>query len=112
LKQRPEPIFEKQKLGKLTPLKKPDFIEAETLPKTKTLICKTQNANLTDKIILKNQPKDLTQVLANGLRYLRVAGVDSLWEQGKPEARKMLVNRAESHTSGARFVGWHGLEMQ
>jgi len=33
------------------------------------------------------------------------AGVDSAWEQYKPEARKMLVNRAESHTSGARFVG-------
>ena len=33
------------------------------------------------------------------------AGVDSAWEQKKPEARKMLVNRADSHTSGARFVG-------
>jgi len=33
------------------------------------------------------------------------AGVDKVWEQEKPEARKMLVNRAESHTSGARFVG-------
>jgi hypothetical protein len=34
------------------------------------------------------------------------AGVDSVWEQEKPEARKMLENAAESHTSGARFVGW------
>ena len=33
------------------------------------------------------------------------AGVDNVWEQEKPEARKMLVNRAESHLSGARFVG-------
>jgi hypothetical protein len=33
------------------------------------------------------------------------AGVDNAWEQEKPEARKMLVKRAESHTSGARFVG-------
>jgi hypothetical protein len=33
------------------------------------------------------------------------AGVDSAWEQKKPEARKMLENAAESHTSGARFVG-------
>ena len=33
------------------------------------------------------------------------AGVDSLWEQEKLEARKMLENAAESHTSGARFVG-------
>jgi hypothetical protein len=33
------------------------------------------------------------------------AGVDSVWEQEKPEARKMLENAAESHTSGARFVG-------
>ena len=28
------------------------------------------------------------------------AGVDSAWEQEKPEARKMLENAAESHTSG------------
>jgi hypothetical protein len=34
------------------------------------------------------------------------AGVDNVWEQEKPEARKMLENAAESHTSGARFVGW------
>jgi hypothetical protein len=32
------------------------------------------------------------------------AGVDNAWEQEKLEARKMPVNRAESHTSGARFV--------
>jgi hypothetical protein len=31
-------------------------------------------------------------------------GVDSVWEQEKLEARKMLENAAESHTSGARFV--------
>ena len=49
----------------------PDFIETEPLLKTKTLICKTQNANLKHNLILKNQPKDLLQVLANGLRYLR-----------------------------------------
>jgi hypothetical protein len=30
--------------------------------------------------------------------------VDSAWEQEKLEARKMLENAAESHTSGARFV--------
>ena len=34
------------------------------------------------------------------------AGLDSVWEQKKLEARKMLENAAESHTSGARFVGW------
>jgi hypothetical protein len=33
------------------------------------------------------------------------AGVDSVWEQENAEARKMLENAAESHTSGARFVG-------
>ena len=33
------------------------------------------------------------------------AGVDSVREQEKFEARKMLENAAESHTSGARFVG-------
>jgi len=31
--------------------------------------------------------------------------VDNAWEQEKLEARKMLENAAESHTSGARFVG-------
>jgi hypothetical protein len=33
------------------------------------------------------------------------AGVDSAWEQEKPEARKILENGAESHQSAARFVG-------
>jgi hypothetical protein len=33
------------------------------------------------------------------------AGVDNAWEQEKLDARKMLENAAESHTSGARFVG-------
>jgi len=31
-------------------------------------------------------------------------GVDNAWEQEKPEARKMLENATESHTSTARFV--------
>ena len=35
------------------------------------------------------------------MRYWRWAGVDSVWEQKKLEARKMLENAAESHTSGA-----------
>jgi hypothetical protein len=33
------------------------------------------------------------------------ADMDSVWEQDKPEARKMLENRAESPASTARFVG-------
>jgi len=33
------------------------------------------------------------------------AGVDSVWEQEKPEARKMLQNAAESPASSARGVG-------
>jgi len=43
----------------------------------------------------------------NGLRRgaWREGGLDSVWEQKKLEARKMLENVAESHTSGARFVG-------
>ena len=32
------------------------------------------------------------------------AGVDSAWEQEKPEARKMLENAAVSHKFTARFV--------
>jgi hypothetical protein len=31
--------------------------------------------------------------------------VDNAWEQEKLEARKMLEKAADSHTSGARFVG-------
>ena len=33
------------------------------------------------------------------------AGWKNAFEQKKAEARKMLENAAESHTSGARFVG-------
>jgi hypothetical protein len=33
------------------------------------------------------------------------AGVDSVWEQEKLEARKMLVNRTDSPPSAARGVG-------
>jgi len=33
------------------------------------------------------------------------AGVDSVWEQEKLQARKMLENAAESPASSARFVG-------
>ena len=46
----------------------------QTSIKTETLIWKTQNANLKFKLFLKSQPKDLTQVLANGLRYPRWGG--------------------------------------
>jgi hypothetical protein len=50
---------------------------------------------------------DLSQHLTTAVISTCVwVGVDNAWEQEKPEARKMLVNRAESHTSGARFVGW------
>ena len=38
-------------------------------------------------------------------RFERIMGVDSGWEQGKLEARKMSVKRADSHLSGARGVG-------
>jgi len=40
------------------------------------------------------------QVIGSGWR----AGWENVWEQKKPEARKMLVNRAESRQSTARFV--------
>ena len=41
---------------------------------------------------------------ANGLRYLRVGGRGLCLGAGKTRSQKMLVNRADSHTSGARFV--------
>jgi len=40
----------------------------------------------------------------NGWRYWRW-GVDSIWEQEKLEARKMLENAAESPASSSRCVG-------
>jgi len=57
LNQRPEPIFEEPKFGKLPPQKMPDFTEAKTLLKTKTLICKTQNANLKRNLIFETARK-------------------------------------------------------
>jgi len=50
---------------------------------------------------------DITYLRESGLTVCVTcvwAGVDNAWEQGKLEARKMLENAAESHTSGARFV--------
>ena len=58
--------------------------------------------------IIKFLPNDN---LFNGSQNLAVcvtgagAGVDSAREQKKLEARKMLVNRADSQKSAARFVG-------
>jgi hypothetical protein len=43
--------------------------------------------------------------LPNGLRYLRVGRRGLAWEQEKPEARKMLLNRADSHLSGVSMKG-------
>jgi len=40
------------------------------------------------------------------------AGVDSVWEQKKLEARKMLLNRADSHLSGARCVRPHSWQIK
>ncbi len=58
--------FWESKTWKTSTAKNADFCEPETLLKTKTLICKTQNANLKTNLIWKSQPKDLLQVLANG----------------------------------------------
>jgi hypothetical protein len=74
LNKKDEADFEANKILKITAAKNADFCKPETLAKTKTLICKTQNANLKRNLFLKNQPKGLTQVLANGLRYLRWGG--------------------------------------
>jgi len=38
-------------------------------------------------------------------KHGRWAGLDSAWKQEKLEARAMPEKAAESHTSGARFVG-------
>ncbi|GER80206.1 hypothetical protein DIM_22870 [Candidatus Denitrolinea symbiosum] len=43
-------------------------------------------------------PKDLTLQVIGTCVWV---GVDNVWEQEKLEARTMLLNRAESHTSGA-----------
>jgi hypothetical protein len=44
-------------------------------------------------------------MMANGVRYPLVGGRGLGLRVGKPEARKMLVNRADSHLSSARIVG-------
>ena len=74
----------------------PDFIEPENLLKTKTLICKTQNANLK-----KSQPKALLQVLANGLRYLRWGGDG---EAVQPEKSSGVENCLEFRQNPQRQV--------
>ena len=66
----------------------PNFIEPENLLKTKTLTCKTQNANLKNNLILKNQLKGLMQVLANGLRYWRWGGRGLCLGAGKTRSQK------------------------
>jgi hypothetical protein len=38
--------------------------------------------------------------------------VDSAWEQEKLEARKILLEAAESHTSGARIVRPHDWQIK
>ena len=97
--------FQEIKTWEITTAKNARLDWARNFAKTKTLICKTQNANLTDKIILKNQPKDLTQVLANGLRYLRWGGGRRSRPTGKMKRRRKLLEMcAESPASGARFV--------
>jgi hypothetical protein len=59
-------------------------------------------------MIKRDSPLEDSSVFALGCLTVCVtcvwAGVDSAWEQEKLEARKMLLNRADSHTSGARFV--------
>ena len=89
----------------------PECIEAETLQKTKTLICKTQNASLKTQIIFENWPKGLLQVLANGLRYLRWGGdgeavqLEKWW--GVENCLRFAQNpQRQVHALLARFWFW------
>ena len=50
--------------------------------------------------------RDENDQAPNGLRYLRVGGRGFCLGAGKTRSQKMLENAAESHASGARFVGW------
>jgi hypothetical protein len=72
LNQNHEPILKPIKFWKLPPLKAPDFIEAETLLKTQTLICKTQNANLKTNLILET-------ALRLECKFLPTACVTRVW---------------------------------
>ena len=65
---------------------------------------KDSNADLKHEPILKTAKGFYAKFLPTVCVTCVWAGVDSVWEQGKLEARKMLENAAESHTSGARFV--------
>ena len=51
---------------------------------------------------MEGTPKLITQLSYGGGLSRAQAGADNAWEQEKLEARKMLVNAAESLTSGAR----------
>ena len=75
----------------------PDFIEPDILLKTKTLICKTQNANLKTNLILETALRLECKFLPTVCVTCGWAGVDKAWEQEKLEARKMLENATESH---------------
>jgi len=58
-----------------------------------------QNLRFKDGFVL------LFALPSNGLRYLRVGGRGFCLGAGKTRSQKNLENAAESHTSGARFVG-------
>jgi len=59
-----------------------------------------------NQLNFENYPKDLLQVLANGLRYPRWGGGRRSRPTGKRLRRgKMLEIAADSPASGARFVG-------
>ena len=66
--------FSRNKNLEIATAKNAQLYKARNFAKTKTLICKTQNANLKHNLFLENRPKDLLQVLANGMRYLRGGG--------------------------------------
>jgi hypothetical protein len=61
--------------------------------------CQSQNETYDSKMVLHLHLGCLTVCVTR-----KWAGVDSVREQRKLEARKLLKKAAESHLSGARFV--------
>ena len=97
-------LLKKKKLADWKKLTRKNDTAEKTIVGETRLRAKTKNAHFTSRAVFtpKRKTCGLT-VCVTGAG----AGVDSAWEQKKLEARKMLVNRAESPASSARFVG-HG----
>ena len=95
-------LVKKKKLAEWKKLTRKNDTAEKTIAGKTWLRARAIDTYITSRVVFtpKRQACGLTVCVTR-----KWAGVDNVWEQEKPEARKMLENAAESHTSGARFVG-------